>query len=446
MPIVNPTIVVPGVTTSYLRDLYPLPPDTIWSLTRKDFTRARLHPDDLRYEAQQPALVRPDQVIELAYSELVEELRHNLSDHADQQVPVFPFSYDWRRPLSGLEDEFDQFIDEVIDRTRLLSHYHGTKFDRRPQVNLVAHSMGGLIVAGYLERFGAGKVDRVASLATPYRGSFEAIAKMATGTANIGGERPSSREREASRLTPSLYHLLPSFETGVITDPADALPTSTFDERLWQPSIIDTVVEYVRMHSADPAMKSDDNAELRRARGHEIFRALLKDAETHRKRLERFSLKDAGLAQKDWLCVIGVDAETRVRMSVVRESRGDKPPAFKLTSEDRLNRWEDDEATEVERRQTGDGTVHFEGAIPSFLPYESLICVRPDDFGYWEIKDRAAMQFGGFHGVLPTMNMLHRMIVRHLKRATDPRNNTWGAQPPGVSRKDWRPPLTGLKT
>jgi len=80
MPIPAPVIVVPGVTATYLRDLYPLPPETIWAVIRKDFEAAQMHPDDVRYEARQPSAVRPDQLYEIAYKELIEELRYNLSE------------------------------------------------------------------------------------------------------------------------------------------------------------------------------------------------------------------------------------------------------------------------------------------------------------------------------------------------------------------------------
>ena len=94
---------------------------------------------------------------------------------------------------------------------------------------------------------------------------------------------------------------------------------------------------------------------------------------------------------------------------------------------------------------TGDGTVPFAGAVPRFLPYESLVCVRPQDFGYWEIWDRATTEIGGFHGILPNMNMLHRLIVRHLTGRPDRHGNTWGRPPPGVTAEAWDPPVPNLK-
>lgn len=435
MPSSHPVIVVPGVTATYLRDLYPLPPETIWAVIRNDYDRVQLHPDDLRYEALEPSAVRTSQIYEVAYRELVEELRHNLASKADDPVPVFPFGYDWRQPLHVIEDQLADFIDEVIDRTSLMRNYHADPAYRgKVKVNLVGHSMGGLVVAGYLESRGGGKVNKVATLASPFRGSFEAMVKITTGTANIGGDVPSSREREAARVTPSLYHLLPSFDTGIILPPGSGLPKNTFNQRLWQPSIIATLVEYVRLHGRDETLSDAKRKEI----GAKLFRGLLAGAGAHRDRLDGLDLAAKGFSTDRWLCVVGVGARTRVQMTIEKDGGA---PVFRLTSEDRIDAWEEPEA---DRKLTGDGTVHFKGAIPAFLPYESLVCVSPDDFGYWEIQDKAVTRLAGFHGILPNMNMLHRMLVRHFTGWDDPRGNTWGYRAPGVEKGAWKPavPLT----
>jgi pimeloyl-ACP methyl ester carboxylesterase len=432
MPPPAPIIVVPGVTATYLRDLYPLAPETIWAVIRKDYGRVQMHPDNTRYEARQPAVVRPDQLYEIAYKELIEELRYNLSESEDKPVPVFPFGYDWRHPLHLIEDKLAEFIDEVIGRTKLLRHYHHGGYGETPKVNLVGHSMGGLVIAGYIERFGAEKINKIATLATPFRGSFEAICKMAAGTANIGGMAPSSREREAARLTPSLYHLLPSFNTGVEHAPDDGLPESTFDPALWQPSILETIVSYIERHGVEPGRNKTE----RRKRGKALFKALLDEAGGYRNRVDKLRLASKNFVPERWLCVVGVGARTRVRMRVdVIRSK----PVFLLTSNDRLNGWEEKDAEA--RKLTGDGTVHFQGAVPKFLPYESLVCVTPEDFGYWEMADRNLSKLAGFHGILPNMNMVHRLLVRHFTGRGDPRGTTWGRPAPGVSAGDWNPPL-----
>ncbi len=438
---VNPVIVVPGIIATYLRDLYPIPSEIIWSVLTKDYDRAALHPDDLRrkmrrgqrvFEASEPARVVPDQLYEIAYRELVEELRFNLRPTEDAPVPVYSFGYDWRQPLERVQDELAGFIEEVKERTALLRHYRDAGYDKDPKVNLVGHSMGGLVIAGCLAKSGKTlNVDKVVTLASPFQGSFETVIKVTTGTADLGAAAPSSREREAARVTPSLYYLVPSFARGLIVD--KGLPNSLFNPELWQPSIVDTIAEYIRLHGVDPDVRTKSQ---RQAAAGEVFLAMLAAAKRHRTTLDSLDLEAAGLTSQDWLCVVGVNATTRVKLQVVKSG---KSPQFAFHAEDRRNKWVDESVDA--RRETGDGTVPFEGAIPKFLPYESLVCVRPDDFGYWEIGDKLALDIGGFHGLMPTMNMLHRLIVRFFTGRPDSRKNTWGLPPPGVSGDEWKRPL-----
>jgi pimeloyl-ACP methyl ester carboxylesterase len=439
MPPSDPVIVIPGITAAYLRDEYSLPPEVVWSVLSKAYERAALHPDDLAekagqplrsYEADEPARVVPDQLFEIAYKELIEELRHNLRAKEDDPVPVYPFSYDWRQPLEQAARTLDAFVEETIERTVLMKNYFRADYPARRKVNLVAHSMGGLVVATYLALYGDKKrIGKVVTIASPFRGSFEVVVKVTTGTAELGSSAPSSRERESARVTPALYYLVPSFAEGLIIDPG--LPKSLFDVGLWQTSIIETIAEFIRLHGRETMNVGD-----RRALARKTLAAMLSAAGSNRKAIESLDLKKAGLKTTDWLAVIGVDADTRVDLKVTNTSSG---PAFEFHQKDRTNKWSEPDA--LTRRRTGDGTVPFEGAIPPFLPYESLVCVTPGDFGFWEIADKAAVQVGGFHGILPNMNMLQLLITRFFTDRPDNHGATWGRPPPGVDKAAWRPPL-----
>ena len=425
MALPNPVILVPGITATYLKDHYAVSPDTVWAVLphSKKFERVALHPDNLRYEAREPSRVLPDQLYEIAYRELIEELRHNLTPHEEKPVPVYPFGYDWRQPLEDTELQLIAFVNEVIERTRLTRHYNADGYgcDKPGKVNLIGHSMGGLIIAGALQRLGKdAPVDKVATLATPYQGSFEAVIKMITGTANLGTTAPSSREREAARLTPALYYLLPTIRQGITLD-GENLP-DLYDPAVWQPNVVQTIATYIASKGL-PAESPEERAR-------EVFRSLLDKARAHRDRLNSLRLEDIGLLCEDWLCVAGVNATTRVRLQIASEG-----PAFKLSGEDRADDWE----SKGQGSFTGDGTVPIESAVPPFLSRSNMVCVRPDDFAYWEISDNVALRVGGFHGILPNMNMLHRLIVRHFTGAKDTMENTWGWRAPGVG--DWRPPL-----
>ncbi|MGO9951613.1 MAG: esterase/lipase family protein [Dissulfurispiraceae bacterium] len=432
MRLPNPTIVVPGITASYLQDEYPLPPETVWSVLIKAYERIALHPNDLRYEALEPARVRPGQLYEVAYSEMVAEVRHNLTQKQDEPIPVYPFGYDWRMPLDFVEKSLARFIDEVIARTKLLRHFAAAGYADDPKVNLIGHSMGGLIITGYLQSSGhTAPVDKVVTLATPFQGSFEPVLQIITGTANLGTTPPSSREREAARLTPSLYHLLPSFANGLDIEGA-IVPPTLFNPQAWQASVSDTIGEFIRMHGL-PTEDAIGDADR-------ILDVLLSDARKHRDRIDSFALTDAGLSSSRWLAVVGVGSETRVRMKIADR---DGVPDFDLSSQDRQNKWSDSDP--IQQRLTGDGTVPYEGAIPKFLNEQNLVLVTPDDYGYWEVQDRVLTSVAGFHGILPNMDMLHRLIVRFLADRPDDHNNTWGRCAPGVTK--WQPPLAiNMKT
>ena len=276
-----------------------------------------------------------------------------------------------------------------------MRHYRDDEaFRANPTVSLIGHSMGGLIIAGYVERLVAGRVedptsngslvDKVVTLGTPFRGSYEAILKVATGTSELGDDSGKARERRMARMTPALYHLLPE-SAGPIASHG-GMAANFFEPEAWQPNVMQTIEHQVRDWDVT---------------GVELFQQMLDEARAHRERISGLELDDAG---NDWLAIAGVDSKTRVGLRVVRDENGF--PRFDLRGGERRNQWDSD--VEGDRRDTGDGTVPLAGAIPPFLDEAQVVCVTPGDFGYWEIRDRALSAAAGFHGLLPKMNMLHR--------------------------------------
>ena len=438
---IPPVILIPGITASVLHDEYELPPEAVWTTAlKRRYERITLHPLTLHaehppYELKEPARVAPRGPFPLIYEDLVEELRDGLSEDVGAPVPVFPFGYDWRMPLDHTEQHLAAFVDEVIDRTLLIHHYRDdAAFREHPKVTLIGHSMGGLIIAGYIERHTGAKVHKVITLATPFQGSYEAVLKVATGTADFGDDSGKARERRMARLTPALYHLLPSF-AGLDTAAADDnLTTDLFHPTAWQPNVVNSIEHQVR--DWDIA-------------GSDLFRAMLDQAQAHRTRISSLQLAAPGdsdpnghhIARDDWLAIAGADCKTRVGLRIERNPDG--APRFDLRSDERRNDWDSDDADPTPRRQTGDGTVPLAGAVPPFLDESRLVCVIPGDFGYWELRDRALSSLAGFHGLIPKMNMLHRLILRFLLGKDDSYGNTWGRPLPGVT--EWDPPLKPLK-
>ena len=424
-----PVIVVPGIKGSTLLDEYEVPFKDVWSAPkdlwravinrgRKRYERIAMHPHDPRYEAREPARVRAGSMFEIIYEDLIEELREELSERSgDRTVPVYPFGYDWRMPLAETERHLSDFVHEVIDRTKLLLHYDEVGYGSQPKVSLVGHSMGGLIIAGYLESCGGELVNKVVTVGSPFQGSCEAVEKIITGK---GANSGSSRERKAARMTPALYHLLPSFEDAFTIQgqevASDSVP-SIYDPDLWQPSVIESIDAFVGKWGLPGRLSA-----------REVFDGLLKEGKRHRERIGGLSLEAVGMDRKDWLAVAGIGAETLVGFEI--EYRDGKLQ-FRLT--DHKN----------EGRNTGDGTVPLAGALPLFLEEKHLVCVAPKDFGRWipELSDNALRRFAGFHAALPEMNMLHDLIVRFFTDGDNRYPNTWGRPVPGVANDEWDPPL-----
>ena len=445
-----PVVVVPGITATSLRDEYPVGTEGVWGMLRKSWERVELHPDDTRYELREPARVVVDKVFGFPYGDFIEDLRHDLSPTADRPVPVFAFPYDWRQSLSVTEQELGDFVTEVVARTALLRHYHAAGYTRASgTVDLVGHSMGGVLIAGYVEATRGARVRRVSTLGAPFRGSFEAVMKMATGLSELGSS--ASREREVARLTPALHYLLPRFRQAVTADPG--LIRDLFRHRAWQPSVVQTISEYIRLHGLQGQDRAADELT---AMATDLFQRLLSEASAHRARVGRLSLARCGMTRSDWMAVVGVGEETRVNLHI--ESHAGVP-RFDLGSVGRKqgypNGSKDDNGFITARPvDTGDGTVPYESALPSFLRAEDLVCVTDDDFGYWELRDRL-LERGAFgksvslHSMLPAMNVVAKLVVCHLKgEAGQPgpsHSGVWGRRGPGVPEGDWRPPLQGLR-
>ncbi len=261
---------------------------------------------------------------------------------------------------------------------------------------------------------------------------------MLTGTASLGTEESSSREREAARITPALYHLVPRFKVSLSAGTRAAVVDKSgnaidlFKAGNWQAGVIDSLAEFIRLYSVERV----GNRSVRRIRATKLLQELLGDAKQYLSSVDKLTLAPDvnGLDRSSWLCIAGVDAETRVRLRLVGKR-------YQLSGSDRQNNWEG----QTDRILTGDGTVPLAGAVPSFLQPENVVCVLPGDLGYWELMDRAILKKVGFHGVLPKVNLVHRLVIAHLMgRSGHGDDSLWGRPMPGVTSKQWQPAIPRL--
>jgi hypothetical protein len=148
--------------------------------------------------------------------------------------------------------------------------------------------------------------------------------------------------------------------------------------------------------------------------------------------------------------VIGVGDKTRVRLpaQVV-----DGAIRYDITSKDVVDDWNGKNLPPEKWVRTGDGTVPYAGAVPPFLDRAKLVCIKPGDYGRWELQDRTLTAIGGgFHGILPNMNMLHRMLTVFFRPTADggkpdAPDFIWGRPAPDLDDREnaWDPPFRGMR-
>jgi surface antigen len=98
--------------------------------------------------------------IKLFYKKLVDSLCEQFPDRA-----VYFYSYDWRKSNNDSAAGLNDLINYVKKQTNY------------SKVDLVCHSMGGLVASSYVENYTASDVRYIITLATPYEGSPEIIGR-----------------------------------------------------------------------------------------------------------------------------------------------------------------------------------------------------------------------------------------------------------------------------
>jgi pimeloyl-ACP methyl ester carboxylesterase len=83
---------------------------------------------------------------------------------------LFTFAYDWRKPINQIADGLKDYLNTVVEPLN-----PGQKID------LVGHSLGGLVARGYGQKFGLDKIKQVVSLGSPHSGAIQPYSAWAGG-------------------------------------------------------------------------------------------------------------------------------------------------------------------------------------------------------------------------------------------------------------------------
>lgn len=202
----TPVIIVPGIMSSKLEENGEL----IWPNTSRLVTSITDDFLDILSMDQSGSPINRDvnatEIIkELNSSDYYSGLITNLGvQNYDENLDIFDNFYDWRLDIEDLAQKLKKRVDEI-------------KVSRGvDKINLVAHSMGGLIFKKYLQEYGGDSIEKFIDVGTPHIGAPSAYKTLIYGD-NLGVGKlfglvgiNAGRIKQISQNMPSVYQLLPS--------------------------------------------------------------------------------------------------------------------------------------------------------------------------------------------------------------------------------------------
>ncbi|MBU0579915.1 MAG: alpha/beta hydrolase, partial [Candidatus Margulisbacteria bacterium] len=120
-------------------------------------------------------------------------------DHTEGEN-LYLFTYDWRKGNSLSAEMLSNLIDSILI------------WNNTDKVNLIVHSMGGLVAKKYINNYGSQNIKKLIFIGTPHQGAPKILYVMPTGNLlGIAGIIANYNEiRKISRNMPSVYELMPS--------------------------------------------------------------------------------------------------------------------------------------------------------------------------------------------------------------------------------------------
>jgi pimeloyl-ACP methyl ester carboxylesterase len=213
----RPVVVVPGLMGSELwlgsERLWPNPK---YILSNPEIFRL---PGDPRMEARcivSELVIVPNIVKQRQYSGLGDYLEAGLG--YERGKDLLEFAYDWRQDVRLAA----QRLAEAIDRWNV-----------RPPVTILAHSLGTLVTRYYVERLGGKKVvERIVLMGGPHYGTPKGLAAILVGPGMLPFGVGAERMRAVLSTFPSAYQILPTYPC--IIDQEETT-IDALEDRSWLP-------------------------------------------------------------------------------------------------------------------------------------------------------------------------------------------------------------------
>jgi len=193
----QPIILIPGIQGTKLTNSNEVDFKLIWSGIKKFFSNIHalaLQKDGIS-DAKPEAIIERADVEDMAYSEIVNYLR-------ELGYPVYIFGYDWRKSNVYTGLELQEYVNKLKKKLNV------------QKVNFITHSMGGLVLSGYMSLLKKEEIDKtinkVIFTVPPFLGSIEATFNLVIGKSRLFNS--SDDFRKVGRTFPGLYELLPVYK------------------------------------------------------------------------------------------------------------------------------------------------------------------------------------------------------------------------------------------
>ncbi len=131
-------------------------------------------------------------------------------------IPVKLYAYDWRCSIIQLGQQL----------ARDISH------NKNNEIQIVAHSMGGLVARAALKHSGMQKVSRIVQLGTPNHGSFALVQSLRACYPTVRKLGALDRYHSAEQLTTAVFSSFDSFYE-MLPNPTITSDINFYDQNHW---------------------------------------------------------------------------------------------------------------------------------------------------------------------------------------------------------------------
>jgi hypothetical protein len=213
----NPVIIVPGIIASYLNNSST--GEEIWPNIEKMKGPFDTYMDVLQIKKDQSDInssINPTDVFRsIADNDFLAGLIQELKNAGYQEnTDLFVFPYDWRLNLDYTAGDSPYSWQKTLKQE--IEYVEATTSSAK--VDIIAHSMGGLLVKDYISKYPNNSIDKFVDIATPQLGSPLAFKILNYGD-NLGFVKnkyfinwglSGGEVKKISQNMPAIYQLLPS--------------------------------------------------------------------------------------------------------------------------------------------------------------------------------------------------------------------------------------------